>query len=226
MSKENKIFKKLTPKQLVLKKAWEKRQTLKKQQIRKELKVKNLPNERWFDLINYKGIYQISSFLRVKGLARFIPYRKYKHDGEKFVSEKLLHIFYPKNHYPRLILSKDGIKRTEGVHRLVATMFIPNPENKPEVNHINGNKLDFSIPNLEWATKIENEQHSWSVLGKKAKKGEDNVGCKLTYKQVCEIREKHKLFHTLYSAKSLSKKYNISASRITNIVNNKVRLYA
>ena len=63
-------------------------------------------------------------------------------------------------------LSKGGYQKTITIHRLVADAFIPNPENKPTINHKDGNYLNNIVPNLEWATYSENNTHSYKVLGK------------------------------------------------------------
>lgn len=55
---------------------------------------------------------------------------------------------------------KDGVMYNHAVHRLVASAFIPNPENKPQVNHIDGNKQNNDARNLEWVTRSENQQHA------------------------------------------------------------------
>ncbi len=69
--------------------------------------------------------------------------------------------------YKVVVLCLDGNRKTCRVSRLVAEAFIPNPENKPEVNHKDGNKEDNSVDNLEWMTPKENTEHSRTVLGNK-----------------------------------------------------------
>lgn len=64
-------------------------------------------------------------------------------------------------------LRKDGKTYIKKVHRLVAQEFIPNPENKPQINHKNGIKTDNFIENLEWVTNSENILHAYRVLGRK-----------------------------------------------------------
>ena len=65
--------------------------------------------------------------------------------------------------YANITLIKNGNKFKTVIHRLVAKAFIPNPENKPEVNHINGNKRDNRLDNLEWCTSSENRKHEFKI---------------------------------------------------------------
>lgn len=97
--------------------------------------------EVWKDIQGYEGLYQVSNMGRVKGLRK----------------NKILHQLQRGHGYLTVDLYKDGVPRKkESVHRLVATAFIPNPDGKREVNHIDENKQNNMATNLEWVTRSEN----------------------------------------------------------------------
>lgn len=66
-----------------------------------------------------------------------------------------------KDGYEKVVLTKNGIRKTYTVHKLVAMAYIPNLENKATINHIDGNKRNNNVLNLEWATEKENQIHKW-----------------------------------------------------------------
>lgn len=115
--------------------------------------------EIYVDIPNYEGHYQVSNYGNVKSL-----YFKNKY-GVIPNKEKILVPLIVRG-YKRVMLSENGTKIQYSIHRLVAQAFIPNPSNKPCVNHKNGNKEDNRVENLEWCTYSENEIHSRQVLGK------------------------------------------------------------
>lgn len=102
------------------------------------------------------------------------------------------------------------------VHRLVAEAFIPNPENKPEVNHINGIKTDNIVENLEWCTRKENMEHAYANNLIPILYGENHGRSKYTNKQiheVCKLLEKNK-----YKVKKISKMTNVDKNTINDII--------
>lgn len=132
--------------------------------------------------------------------------------------------------YLRVGLQVNGKLITMKVHRLVAIAFIPNPENKPMVNHIDFNKENNRVENLEWVTAKENTQHaikngvfhfqtSETCINKIIKKGELNGVSLLTDKKVLEIRNKFK--PNQYTRKMLANEYNVSESCIKDVLSRK-----
>lgn len=117
--------------------------------------------EEWKDVVGWEGIYLISNLGRVKSLKRIVPH---SHSGYKTIPEKVMTINKAINGYLMVKLSKGNKLFNTIVHRLVAIAFIPNPENKPEVNHKWGDKEDTRVSELEWVTKSENAIHSYDVM--------------------------------------------------------------
>lgn len=106
--------------------------------------------EIWVDIKGYEGLYQVSNLGRVKSL-------NYRRTGK----EKILKPIKMKRQYIKVQLCKNRKPKQYMIHRLVAQAFIPNPDNKEQVNHINGNKADNRVENLEWCTNSENTQHAF-----------------------------------------------------------------
>lgn len=141
--------------------------------------------EIWKDIEGYEGNYQVSSLGRVRSLDRHVNHHK---GGKKIVHGKILNPFINWDGYIRVELSKLCSKKKFFIHRLVADSFIPNPENKPEVNHKNGIKSDNFIENLEWMTSSENQKHSFSNGLQVALKGENHPFAKLSEETVFQIK--------------------------------------
>ena len=105
--------------------------------------------EIWKDIAEYKGLYQISNLGNVKSL-------NYNHTKKP----KLLTLKHHHSGYVMVVLCNDYGNKNCNIHTLVARAFIPNPENKPYVNHIDGNKANNCVSNLEWVTAKENTSHA------------------------------------------------------------------
>ena len=94
-------------------------------------------------------------------------------DVINIITEEFLKPGKNKKGYPQISLTHNGVRYTFRIHTLVAKAFIPNPNNLPQVNHIDGNKCNNNVNNLEWITNLENMRHSWRIGLRKARKGED-----------------------------------------------------
>ena len=126
-----------------------------------------------------------------------------------------------KTGYAKITLSINGKRYYCLVHRLVAIAFIPNPELKPMVNHIDGNKSNNRVTNLEWVTREENCRHAISINlfePSKFQQGERGFHAKLKNKQILEIREKYKRGSTVTE---LALEYEVTHGNISHIVNGK-----
>lgn len=121
-----------------------------------------------------------------------------------------------KDGYACVSLTKDNQAKSFRVHRLVAKEFIPNPDNKPEVNHLNGKKSDNWLTNLEWCTCKENREHALK-LGLHAT-GERVKSSKLTEEQVKEIKDICIPGDCEFGVTALARKYKVNRSTISNII--------
>ena len=114
-----------------------------------------MEQEIWKPIKGFEGFYEISNLGRVKSLERTYKTRNNK---TWHVSERFLKIT-PFNGYPAVVLSKNSVCRRYTIHRLIAEAFIPNPENKPFIDHINTNTMDYRLSNLRWVTAKENSNN-------------------------------------------------------------------
>lgn len=118
--------------------------------------------EIWKDIKGYEGLYQVSSLGNVRSLDRYKKNRK----GRYLQKGRILNKNYDKDGYLIVGLYKNGKGKTKKIHRLVAEAFIPNPEDKPTINHKNGIRSNNCVENLEWATMSENQLHAYRVLNR------------------------------------------------------------
>lgn len=109
--------------------------------------------ELWKDIKGYEGIYQVSNLGRIKSFDKWVRYGR----GVRLIKGKILSEHNKENQYKTVILcDSNGKGKTHRTHRLVAEAFIKNPECYPQVNHIDENKTNNCVDNLEWCTSLYN----------------------------------------------------------------------
>lgn len=176
---------------------------LEKTSVQNDISLEDFPGEIWRDVVCYEGLYEVSNKGRVKSF-----------------QHKVVKIRIPQKHgeYFALGLSKFGKQKTICIHALVAKAFIPNPENKPFVNHRDGDKYNNCVENLEWSTVAENTQHAYDTGLAKALRGAKNGGAKFTEEQVKEIRSMHIKGDKNFGTCGLARKFNVGTQTIWRII--------
>lgn len=120
--------------------------------------------EVWKDIYGYEGYYQVSNLGKIKGLKRKVI-SPLTNNPSVIKRERLIKPILNRG-YQSVMLSKNNTQKIFRVHRLIAFAFIPNPENKPFINHKNGIRDDNRLENLEWCTTSENHCHAFRVLNR------------------------------------------------------------
>lgn len=177
-----------------------------KQNYHENLSIEDLPGEIWKWVKNYENLYQVSNKARVKSFLK----------GKITILHQVLNNIG----YLTVRLYKNGISKQFKIHRLVAEAFIPNPENKPEVDHIDGNKLNNRVENLRFVTSSENRQAA--IKSGIIKTGSKHPNSKLTPDNVKYIRSNYKECDPEFGANALAIKFKVSIDTIYKVIKNAV----
>lgn len=165
--------------------------------------LEDLDGEIWADIAGYDGDYQESNYGRTKSF--------------KGNSPKILAPMITSKGYLGVQLFKNAKGKKIYVHQLVASIFVPNPENKTEINHLDGFKLNNHVDNLEWVCSTDNKLHAVKIGLMKS--GSEHVLAKLTAEQVRYIRQVYIKGDSEFGGQALAKKFCVSRSTIQSVVN-------
>lgn len=182
----------------------------------KNLSIIDIEGEIWKDIEGWEGFYQISSKGRVKSIGRN---KTIGDKGKKFMPSFIMKQNIVKEYLTVIFWKSYHNHEKWQVHRLVGFYFVPNPYNKPTVNHDNTIKLDNDFINLIWATHQEQQLHAVANGLRNNTLGENSNFSKLTKEVVLEIRN---LFDNgIMKTGDLSVKFNTALSNVRCIVNRK-----
>lgn len=162
----------------------------------------------------YENIYEVSSYGRIKSI---------KFSKIKYIKPKQNHGGY----LEVLLYNKDGKRKTARVHRLVAEAFVPNPKNLPEVNHIDGDKTNNYINNLEWTSRSRNQKHAYKtgLMGSTTTiKNRAITNGKKACKPILQFDLDYNLIREWDSQTSASNELHISRRSISNCLRNKTNV--
>ena len=154
-------------------------------------------NEYFANIPLYENLYQISNYGTIRSVNRMIK----NNNGYRFLKGKILKPQIDKKGYFRIGLTKDNKQKFYLIHQLVAKTFIPNVYNYDIINHIDGNKLNNYVDNLEWCTHSHNIKEAYRLGLKKGisaeHKGDKNPNSKLTEKEVLNVLKEKDMKHKI-----------------------------
>lgn len=180
------------------------------------LDINNLSNEIWKPIKDYEGLYEISSYGRIKSLAR-------KTKTKIIKDEKILKIFKRYTGYIQAKLCKNSKLYHPIVSKLVAEAFLKKPNYKCVANHIDCIRHNNHVDNLEWISQSQNTRYAF-LIGNKSQKGEKNNGAKLTMEKVNQIRE-FKKENDHFSQQQIADHFNLKRENVKDIINYKTWNY-
>ena len=160
----------------------------------------------------YDGLYEVSNLGRFKMLPRILNCT----NGQRITKEKI--VTGSNCHgYRRVSFKKDRVRLQIDIHVLVARAFISNPNNYPQINHIDANKSNNDVLNLEWCNHSMNANHALELGLLKITRGSERSTAKLTENKVVAMREMYKT--GLYPMWMLSQMFSVAKTTVQNIVN-------
>lgn len=166
-----------------------------------------LAGEQWRDVKGYEGEFSVSNLGRIKSLSRNIPaHTRCGNPTQRVSKDKIMRLGISNCGYQLVIFGNKGFS----VHRLVAIAFIDNPDNLPEVNHIDGCKTNNYADNLEWLTSSENSLHAYETG--LAGRGAEGSRAKFTWDEVRYIRS------SSLTRKELAKMFGVNKATIGRII--------
>jgi hypothetical protein len=164
--------------------------------------------EKWVDIINYEGLYKISNLGRVKSCNRLVRNKS----GRRYVKEKMLKPTIDKCGYYKVNLNRHNKRKTFKIHKLVADQFLIKDQC---VNHIDGNKLNNTLDNLEYVTYSKNSIHAREMGLVKSKNGENSPLCKIDDQTIDVIK---KLSKSGATNRQIGKYFGVSYGWVGKVV--------
>ena len=160
-------------------------------------------DEKFYPVKGYEGLYEVNKLGIIRGVLRFVKHK----NNKKLVRPIIIRQWQNPKGYWRVGLSKNGTRKKHAVHRILCEAFIKNPHGKQYVNHIDGNKQNNDLLNLEWVTPVENSKHAMDMGFIKKKK---------TEREIADIKQQYGT--GAFSLRELSEIHGVHASTILEYV--------